>query len=60
MLILTRKPGEVIMIGDHIKVVIKDIDGGHVRLGIDAPRNIQVDREEIRARKDAEEVNGNR
>jgi carbon storage regulator len=47
MLILTRKFGENIRIGDNIKIVILDVKGGQVKLGIDAPANIAVHREEI-------------
>lgn len=47
MLILTRKLGENIRIGDRIKVTILDIKGGQVKLGIDAPPEVSVHREEI-------------
>jgi carbon storage regulator len=47
MLILTRKPGEVIMIGEGIKIQIVGVDGRQVRIGVDAPREIPVHREEI-------------
>ena len=47
MLVLTRKLGETITIGDHIKVTIVGIDRGQVRLGIEAPRDVIVHREEI-------------
>lgn len=47
MLILTRKFGENIRIGDKIKIIILDVKGGQVKLGIDAPPNITVHREEI-------------
>ncbi len=46
MLILTRKPGEVITIGDQIQVHVLSIKGGQVRIGIDAPKDIPVNREE--------------
>ena len=58
MLILTRRAGEKIFIGDDIVVTILDISGRQVRLGIEAPRSIEVDREEIRERKDREKANG--
>jgi len=51
MLILTRRIGEVLLIGDNIKVTIAGIKGGQVRLGIEAPKDVSVDREEIRERK---------
>jgi len=47
MLILTRKLGESITIGDNIKVTVVDIKGKQVRLGIEAPKNVSVHREEI-------------
>jgi carbon storage regulator len=47
MLVLTRKLGESIRIGDNITVKIVDLDGRHVKLGIEAPKNITVNREEI-------------
>lgn len=47
MLILTRKLGENIRIGDNIRIVVLDIKGGQVKLGIDAPPSVAVHREEI-------------
>ena len=47
MLILTRKVGECIAIGDQIKVYVVEIRGKQVRLGIEAPTNAPVHREEI-------------
>jgi carbon storage regulator len=47
MLVLTRKLGESIRIGDSIIVKIVDLDGRHVKLGIEAPKNVTVNREEI-------------
>lgn len=47
MLVLTRKLGESIRIGDTITVKIVDLDGRHVKLGIEAPKSIAVNREEI-------------
>ena len=47
MLILTRKPGEVIRIGDNIIITVTGVQGNQVRLGITAPREIPVHREEI-------------
>jgi len=47
MLILTRKLGENIRIGDDIRIVVLDIKGGQVKLGIDAPVDVSVHREEI-------------
>ncbi len=47
MLVLTRKLGEVIKIGDKVKVVVVAVDGGSVKLGIEAPGEIPVHREEV-------------
>lgn len=47
MLVLTRKLGEVIRIGDNIKIKVIEIDNKYIKLGIDAPRNIAVNREEV-------------
>ncbi len=58
MLILTRKSGEAIYIGDEIFVQIVEIKGKQVRLGIHAPKDIHIDRQEVYERKQAER-NGN-
>ncbi len=47
MLILARKTGEAIAIGDSIKVKILEVKGGQVKLGVDAPHDVTVHREEI-------------
>jgi carbon storage regulator len=47
MLILTRRPAETLVIGDNVTVTVLDIQGGRVRLGVNAPRDIVVNREEI-------------
>lgn len=47
MLILTRKLGETIAIGDHIKITFLDFNGKQLRMGIEAPKNISVHRGEI-------------
>lgn len=47
MLVLARKKGESIMIGDHIELVILGTEGDTVRVGIKAPKNIEVYRKEI-------------
>jgi carbon storage regulator len=47
MLVLARKLGERIMIGDRIVVTVVKMDKGHVRLGIEAPREVPVFRKEI-------------
>ncbi len=47
MLILTRKLGENIRIGEKIKITVLDVKGGQVKLGIEAPPHVAVHREEI-------------
>lgn len=47
MLILTRKEGESLRLGDDITVKVVSIDGGSVRIGVSAPRDIPVHREEV-------------
>jgi carbon storage regulator len=47
LLVLTRKLGEKIQIGDNISIVIMEVKGKQVKLGIEAPANIKVHREEI-------------
>lgn len=51
MLILSRRTGETVVIGHDVKVTILGIKGGQTRLGIDAPKTVPVDREEIHERK---------
>lgn len=51
MLIFTRKKGESIIIGEDIKVTVIKHNLDQVRIGIDAPRNIPIDRKEIREKK---------
>ncbi|MDB6060782.1 MAG: carbon storage regulator [Verrucomicrobiaceae bacterium] len=53
MLVLSRRLSETLKIGDDIEVTILGISGNQVRLGINAPRDIAVDREEIYERKKA-------
>lgn len=48
MLVLKRKRHESILIGSDIRVTIVEVAGGGVRVGIEAPRGVQVDREEVR------------
>ena len=54
MLILSRRPGESLIIGDNITINVLGIQGNQVRLGIEAPRDVTVHREEIYARIQAE------
>ena len=51
MLILTRRTGESLRIGDNIEVTVMAVNGSQVRIGIKAPRSVTVDREEIAERK---------
>jgi carbon storage regulator len=51
MLVLTRKVGEVIVIGDQIRITPVAIQGDRVRLGITAPKEVVVDRQEVRQRR---------
>ncbi len=51
MLILSRKPNERLLIGDDIVVTVLEVQRGTVRLGVEAPPAVAVDREEIRRRK---------
>ena len=47
MLVLTRKPGEKILIGDDIVITVLDARGDSVRIGIDAPRGVKIQRDEV-------------
>jgi carbon storage regulator len=51
MLILTRRAGETLRIGDNVEVTVMAINGSQVRIGVKAPRHVVVDREEIAERK---------
>jgi carbon storage regulator len=51
MLILTRRAGESLRIGENVEVTVMAINGAQVRIGIQAPINISVDREEVAERK---------
>lgn len=63
MLILTRRVSEKIMIGDSVSIVILGVKGNEVRIGVAAPRHIEVHREEVYERRkresSGEEANGN-
>lgn len=54
MLILTRRSGETVHIGDNVVITVVAIKGHQVRIGIKAPRHVAVDREEIYERKRGE------
>lgn len=47
MLILTRRIGETVMIGDEVTVTVLRVKGNQVRLGVNAPKTVSVQREEI-------------
>lgn len=47
MLILTRRIGEVLIIGDEVKLTVLGVRGNQVRIGVDAPRSVAVHRKEI-------------
>jgi carbon storage regulator len=54
MLVLTRRVGEMLRVGDAIEVVVLGVHGHQVRIGINAPRDMIVDREEVAQRKQRE------
>ncbi len=50
MLVLTRKAGEGIIVGSDIRLVVLDVKGRQVRLGVEAPSTVQIHRDEVYAR----------
>ncbi len=54
MLILTRKLGEAITIGDQVQIKVLSIKGGQVRLGVEAPDSVRITREEVYLQKAGE------
>ena len=47
MLVLTRKKGEAIVLDDHIEITVLGIDGDQIKLGINAPKNVDIYRKEV-------------
>ncbi|HIF18744.1 MAG TPA: carbon storage regulator [Cycloclasticus sp.] len=61
MLILTRKVGESLVIGDDVSIIVLGVKGNQVRIGIDAPKSVSVHREEIYTKiQDEKNNSGNR
>lgn len=48
MLVLTRKVGQAIMIGDNITITLCEINGTQVKIGIDAPKDVHIERDDIK------------
>ena len=58
MLVLTRRIGETLIIGDDISVRILAISGNQIRIGVDAPKDMPVHRKEVYERIQAEKLRG--
>ena len=58
MLILTRRVGESVMIGDEVTVTVLGVKGNQVRIGVTAPKSVSVHRQEIYERIRAEQADG--
>ena len=59
MLVLTRRTNETLMVGDDMTVTVLGVKGNQVRIGVNAPREVAVHREEIYERIKTEEQQGN-
>lgn len=59
MLILTRRVGETLVVGDDVTVTVLGMKGNQVRLGVNAPKDVSVHREEIYQRIQQEKGQGN-
>ena len=57
MLVLTRRIGETLIIRDNIRVTILDVSGNQIRIGVTAPKDVPVHREEVAERIKAEAAN---
>lgn len=51
MLVLTRKAGQTLVIGENVRVTVLSVKGNTIRLGIEAPKEVSVQREELRRRQ---------
>ncbi|MAZ44511.1 MAG: carbon storage regulator [Legionellales bacterium] len=58
MLILTRRVGETLMIGDNVTVTVLGVKGNQVRIGVNAPKEVSVHREEIYQKIQSERTGG--
>ena len=62
MLVITRQPGDSILIGEDIKIIILEVSGDKIKIGIDAPRSVRIMRSEVldteRANQEADQSGG--
>jgi carbon storage regulator len=58
MLVLTRKPGEQIVIGNTIRITVVSVGHGRVKIGVEAPADVAIDRQEVFDRKRGEQAGG--